>query len=329
MQSILKRLGFVSVLTACLVSSKAILSQIKPVYTQYMMNQYLLNPAVAGTQEYFDIKTSSRYQWIGIEGYPRGYYLSAQGSIGKHHLRKTGPNSKRLNKTKAYGGDESFHGVGGIISSDQTGPTSVVSIYGSYSYNILLKNDVRISLGVAPGLQSFSINSSTFDIENKRDISILVPDLTIGVWFYTPKLYIGASSHQILENKLNRFELYENSNRMKRHYFATAGYKIEINSIIRVVPSVMFRYIYPFPSDVDLNVKTFYKDFLWAGATYRPVSQTFAGIIGFSIQDRFIVSYAYDYFNSYLNTVSFGTHEILLGYKIKKKTNMYSPSDFW
>src|SRR3954468_2947367 len=64
-------------------------SQAKPSYTQYILNNYILNPAVAGIENYTDIKLSYRNQWKGIPGAPVTAYFSIQGPIGKQDLRTT------------------------------------------------------------------------------------------------------------------------------------------------------------------------------------------------------------------------------------------------
>ena len=56
--------------------STAVMSQAKPAYSQYILNNYILNPAVAGIENYTDVKLSYRKQWAGIEGAPVTTYMS-------------------------------------------------------------------------------------------------------------------------------------------------------------------------------------------------------------------------------------------------------------
>ena len=41
-------------------------SQQLPVYSQYMMNKFLINPAVAGSEGYTSFNLTAREQWIGL-----------------------------------------------------------------------------------------------------------------------------------------------------------------------------------------------------------------------------------------------------------------------
>src|SRR5688572_33395546 len=61
--------------------------QAKPSYTQYVLNNYILNPGVTGIENYTDVKISSRNQWTGINGAPVTNYFSIHGPIGKKDLR--------------------------------------------------------------------------------------------------------------------------------------------------------------------------------------------------------------------------------------------------
>src|SRR6186997_3637755 len=67
---------------ACAGSLFAI-SQAKPFYTQYILNNYILNPALSGIENYTDVKMSVRDQWVGLNGAPKTMYFSAHGPIGK------------------------------------------------------------------------------------------------------------------------------------------------------------------------------------------------------------------------------------------------------
>ena len=58
-------------------------AQQKPYYTQYILNNYILNPALSGIESYTDVKLSYRNQWTAINGAPVTTYFSVQGPIGK------------------------------------------------------------------------------------------------------------------------------------------------------------------------------------------------------------------------------------------------------
>ena len=62
-------------------------AQQKPHYSQYVLNQYILNPALTGIENYVDVKLSHRHQWVGLEGAPVTTYATIHGAIGKQDFR--------------------------------------------------------------------------------------------------------------------------------------------------------------------------------------------------------------------------------------------------
>jgi type IX secretion system PorP/SprF family membrane protein len=94
----MKKLIFV-IFTGITIASTA---QQLPLYSQYMMNAFLLNPAIAGSVDYFPVRLTARQQWVGINDAPSTQALSA------HYLFEY----QKL-------------GVGGYIFNDQFGPMSV------------------------------------------------------------------------------------------------------------------------------------------------------------------------------------------------------------
>src|SRR5256714_7180411 len=64
-------------------------AQQKPHYTQYILNQYILNPALTGIENYTDVKLSHRHQWVGIQDAPVTTYLTIHTPIGKKDFRTT------------------------------------------------------------------------------------------------------------------------------------------------------------------------------------------------------------------------------------------------
>src|SRR5579862_241209 len=70
-------LVFISLLTL-----QFAIAQQKPQYTQYVFNNLLINPAVTGMENYFDIKTGYRSQWTGLQGAPVTSYITGSVPFG-------------------------------------------------------------------------------------------------------------------------------------------------------------------------------------------------------------------------------------------------------
>lgn len=273
-----------------------------PMYTQYMLNDFAYNPAIAGTKEYYQAKSNNRYQWIGITDAPRTYVLSVYGPHRKLDM-----------------------GFGGMVFNDVTGPTSRLGIYGAYAYNVRIKDDLRFSSGLNIGLLQYKVDGSKITLHDDGDPSLgsnmyvtYMPDATLGLYFYSSKYTVGFSLAQLFGSNIKFDELEEQGiNRLKRHVLIHGSYIYNINNDIAVEPMVMFKYIAPAPLQVDINARVIYKNMVWAGFGYR--SKDAASIIvGYNYQDQLIFGYSYDITFTELRKYSSGTHELMIGARFNK-----------
>jgi type IX secretion system PorP/SprF family membrane protein len=114
-----------------LLLNKAIFSQQRPQYTQYIFNNFLLNPAVAGIENYTDVKAGYRNQWKGLEGAPVTTYISVNTPLGNDYLfgnansfPEAGTNPLSRSYRQHYAAAEPHHGVGLSAVIDKEGPFS-------------------------------------------------------------------------------------------------------------------------------------------------------------------------------------------------------------
>lgn len=312
---------------ALLASTKAF-SQQKPQYTQYIFNQYLLNPALSGIENYIDFKAGYRKQWAGINDAPQTSFVSAHWALGDNQLwsnaltsfpEETG-NPMDRNYMQNYTSSPPHHGMGVTAVLDKTGPIKRLDANVTYAYHLQLSNNFNLSAGVAAGLSSISldINALTFEnpyepLLNRAITNQLRPDLSVGVWLYGARMFAGVSAQQILSQKLSFSgdEAY-NQGKAVPHFFGTVGYKFFLDDEIAAIPSVMVKYVQPAPVSVDLNMKIAFRDKLWLGGSYRK-DDSFSAMAGFNIGKMLNLTYSYDFTTSDLNQVSNGSHEIVLG----------------
>lgn len=327
-----------------LFASFTAFSQQKPQYTQYIFNQYLLNPALSGIENYIDFKGGYRKQWSGITDAPQTSFVSAHWALGDNQLwsnaltafpEQTG-NPMDRNYMQNYMSSPSHHGMGGTAVLDKTGPVKRLDANVTYAYHLQLSNNFNLSAGVAAGISSISldVNALTFDTPydpalNRALINQVKPDLSIGLWLYGARMFAGISVQQILPQKLSFTG--ENSYNLGKevpHYFATAGYKFFVDEEISAIPSVMVKYVSPAPVSVDLNMKLAFKDKVWLGGSYRK-DDSFSAMAGFNIGKMVNLTYSYDFSTSALNQVSNGSHEIVLGLMLNNIYKVPSYIKMW
>jgi len=168
---------------ALLAISQLTIAQPMFQFSQYMFNDFALNPSVAGTHDYWQIKSNYRYQWSGIPDGPRTYML---GAYGPH---KTMP-----------------MGYGGYIFNDVIGAVSYLGVYGSYGYNLKLSGDIRISMGMSLGMIQSGVDLSVLNpddpivTEYGSNASKFMPDGSLGAYLYTSQYFFGVSANHILFN---------------------------------------------------------------------------------------------------------------------------------
>ncbi len=331
----------------CLLTAK-VQAQQRPYYTQYILNNYIINPAVAGIENYTDVKISHRHQWVGLDGSPVTTYFTIHGPLKKSDYdRETatsfhadGKNPRGQAYWESYKAPPAHSGVGFTMLTDATGPLNRFAAYATYAYHMPLSAQTTLSFGVSAGVTQLSLNTTKLDFAgtNASDpavlgsgkLNTLKPDISAGLWLYSKDYFIGVAMQQIIPQQIafsnNTVQL--QNGKLVPHTFVTAGFRSFINDDISFLPSVMLRYINPLPIGVDVNVKFQYQDLIWVGAGYR-YRDGFSGMLGINLSNTLNISYAYDINTSNLNTVSNGTHEIVVGFLLGNKYGDWCPKRLW
>ena len=274
-----------------------------PQYSQYLINDYVLNPGITGNKDYFEAKTNNRFQWVGLTDAPRTFILSMHGPIKAENM-----------------------GVGGYLFTDVTGPTSRVGAYGSYAYHIDLNgDDMKLSLGLFGGILQYNVDGSKITLAQEDDPlatigieSILIPDAGAGAYWYGDKYYLGVSVPPLLLNKLDLTGNGNEIGRLVSHYFVMGGYKFELDNDFEVEPSFLMKYVAPVPVQFDLSARVSYKQTFWLGGSYR-TNDAMSVLIGYSMQEKLFFGYSYDVTTTNLKNYSSGTHEVMLGMRFNVK----------
>jgi len=292
------------VFALCFVSFFGLKAQQLPLYSQYMMNAFLLNPAIAGSVDYFPIRITARNQWVGITDAPKTYALSG------HYL------FENMN-----------FGLGGYVFSDNFGPMGRTGLQICGAYHLKLEGiDSKLGIGLAVKAFQFKFDQSKLVTIEENDPAInhgvitqIVPDGDFGLYLYNSKYFVGMSATQLVQLNLDFGDSTVDKNQIVRHYFSTLGYKFTLSDDFEVEPSLLFKATFKTPSQVDVNCKAYYKKNYWLGVSYRS-SKDIAAMIGVKV-NKFYIGYAFDYTTSHLKDYSHGSHEILIGFNVTEGKN--------
>ncbi|MBL7703463.1 MAG: type IX secretion system membrane protein PorP/SprF [Ferruginibacter sp.] len=344
----MKKIVFV-VIVYCFMGEAAF-SQAKPFYTQYILNNYILNPGITGIENYTDVKLSYRNQWAGITGHPVTSYFTIHTPLGKKDLRTNATSFQVLGEhpggPKAwdeYAVSPAHHGLGLQVINDKAGYINRWSAAVSYAYHQPLGVKTSLAAGLNAGVSSVSLDRSKIEWGNldpndpaigynNGQISKIKPEIGAGVWLYSARYFLGVSVLNIIPGKARFVKNSDYGETFTPNFFASGGYKFALSDNVTVLPSVMVQYWQPQLTSIHANVKMQYQDFFWLGASYRHADLVggYSGMIGVNVSNTFNISYAYEHAtSSRLQTFTKGTHEIVLGFLIGNKHGSICPRNIW
>lgn len=325
------------------------MAQQRPHYTQYILNNYILNPALSGIENYTDVKFSARDQWVGLDGAPQTAYFSIQGPIGKNDYRTSatsfevpGENPRGKAYWENYTAAEPHHGIGMTLINDKTGSYNRFSAAATYAYHLGLSPTTNLAAGFSAGITKIGIDRTKHNFDGSGDpfdpatgaslsgqLTKIRPDLGVGLWLYSRDYFMGISAQQIIPQKIQFVDdaAILTKGRLVLHVFLTAGYRFMLNDDVNAIPSVMIKYINGSSKNnfqPEANLKLQYRDLMWVGGSYR-YQNGYAVMAGINVSNLLNVGYAYDFTTTALNTVSRGTHELLIGLTIGNKYSQKCP----
>lgn len=299
----MRRFHFIVIVGLVFIANFAQAQQ-EPMFTQYMSNSLTMNPAnisinpaFTGTTENLYINTLTRLQWVGMPGAPKTFSLTAHSPIPWENM-----------------------GVGITLITDKVGPVSNTFFTVNYAYRIKVYNDIRLSMGLKLGLNSYKANLSDLETIDEGDDQFVnnesktSPNLGFGFFMYTPQYFVGFSAPKLIQTKIDD-EYATDDNQLKNHYFIMGGYNWQINKDWMLKPSLLTKIVTGAPVSNDITVQAVYQNWLGGGMVYR-IGDALGFFIFGKVYDEINIGYGYEYSLNGLSGVNGGTHEILLTYNL-------------
>jgi len=306
------------------------IAQQVPMYSQYIMNGFLINPSFAGRDGYTTVNLTVREQWVGMAGAPSTYAASVQTRLLKNsYISKSTSVRKKLTKPTKGG----KVGLGGYIFNDNNGIMHRTGAQAAYAYHIGMgqtggyPND--LAFGLALTAYQFAVNTDglLYDVDdpllNSYDRSVFIPDFNFGASFTTSKYYVGLAMTNLLRGNI----IFGDTSSTKRtelgHFFLTGGMKVPLNRDFVLEPSAFIKSSDMFFKSIqmDLTTRVFYKDDYWGGLSWR-TGDALIMMMGMKY-DRFYFAYAFDFTLTDIRKQSLGTHEITFAVKFGESARRY------
>lgn len=291
--------------------------QQQPVYSQYMVDKFIVNPAVAGANGITTINLLSRQQYVGLENAPMTFALNAQSRLledsyilRRLRLRKDGTKKSRSGRV----------GLAGSVFTDRNGIVNRTGFQGTYAYHLNFRNLWQLSGGLTVHGYQFRIDEDGIPLADQGDplitnnrLTFFVPDISTGIFATNGILYGGLALTDLLASKLKIGKDVFSDYETLRKYNLLAGAKLSLGSYWSIEPSILLQgtrtnYLY------DLNARLYYTDHFWTGISYRS-SRSLVLMLGGRI-DRIYLGYAFDMNTGPLSSYSSGSHEVVIGIRI-------------
>ena len=269
------------------------MSQQDPLFTQYMYNMSVMNPAYATDDPgMLNLGAIYRMQWTDVDGAPRTLNFFAHTPV-----------SERVELGLTVVHDE----IGNVEKQN--------NITADFAYVIPTGEKTNLSFGAKAGLTTFDANLSGLNLNDPNDpafenVSEIFPVFGVGAFWFGDKHYLGVSAPNLLTSEhIDNSQLLRDRGSEEIHYYLTGGYVFDISENFKLKPSTMVRGVQGAPLSVDVNANVLLYDRLEAGVGYR-FDETVTGLINFRVTPGLRIGYAYDYPTYDLSND--GSHEIML-----------------
>ena len=286
----MKKIILLSLLFSCV---QTISAQQYPLFSNYVLNSYGFNPAIAGSTPHWDARATYRTQWVGIDDAPQTQIVSLHGPVGAL-------------------------GVGGYFFNDSAGRLKRTGGSGTLTYGLRFGNVGAIRAGV--GLNVFRFgptsdanNSGTPEPILMNGVAQTLTDVTAGVYLHLENgFYIGVSDPQMLGREIDLTGEEGMDRELNPHYYLMSGYQFNVSEKMVLEPSVLLKITEAAPWQYDLSLRAIFNQKFWIGGTYRQGAAA-SGMAGFDLTPNIGLAYAYDMTFNDLRESSSGSHEITLG----------------
>ncbi len=310
-------------LVVCTAEMKA---QQLPIYSQYVLNGFMINPAMAGHDGFTSFNTTARQQWLGFKEAPQTYSASWQTRLLRRSYKIV--NSPVRKQNKLVPSTKGRVGLGAYIINDVNANVARTGVSFTYAYHIIMNNQ-QLSFGLAAKAFQYRIykESLTFGVDGdpvlNHDFNTVAysPDADVGILFRGQDYFVGFSVSNLLQtsvligaNELPDFKTF-------RHYWVLAGYKFRINDAVEFEPSTLLKTTENWNPQGDFTAKFYFLDAFWAGVSYR-TNNSIIALLGVRVESLFF-GYSFDWALSEIGHYNYGSHEINISIKIGDNARRY------
>lgn len=284
------------ILLLIIVAPLMLRAQMQPLYSQYLFNPLVINPAYAGVDDALNLTVAARSQWSGLEGAPETFTFSAHMPFPR----------KRI-------------GVGLVGIGDRIGIHKNLSLRAIAAYHLRVGLETTLSFGIQGSFKNQRADYLSLDGNAAGDPRIPAAsfsenhfDIGAGLFLKAKNFQAGVSVPGFIPAKWSvNDSTTVNPGGRTVHIFSR--YTVRLNDALDFVPSALLMYAKGVTPMVHLNGGVLIYDVLFTGVSCR-INESVGALMRASVTPQLNVGYSYDFVTGALAHVAGASHEITINY---------------
>ncbi|MDR0969184.1 MAG: PorP/SprF family type IX secretion system membrane protein [Lentimicrobiaceae bacterium] len=271
-----------------------------PLTSHYMVNQYAIDPAFAGTYERAAVMLNYRRDYTGIPD---------------------GPNTFRAN---GFGRIYDNMYLGGSLMSDKVAIFQRFAVNLNYTYRLQMAESQYLSFALWGSFYQsiFSIDEMIGNMNDpvfsdKSDVTRSNFNAGFSLLYNNPYIKIGIGMPLLFRISGNEGNGTTGENIFERAFMIHASNKYRVGTRWQLQPFILYQKTDKEPGVIDISGTAIFNEQFWVTMLYRNSygSRISLGVGAELIKD-FILNYSYEFGASSKSAALGGSHEITLGWRL-------------
>jgi type IX secretion system PorP/SprF family membrane protein len=286
----MKTIFTVLLLLICLIGN----AQQDPLYSQYLNNPILLNPAYTGSNQQWQTTAGYRTQWSGFEGNPTTLNFSSHLSLVDNKV-----------------------GIGLIAIQDKIGEVKNTEFNLSYSYRLEVTDNKYLYFGLSTGMMRYNSDPGLLNLQQQDDPAFAFTNnfqfnTGAGLMFKTEQYMVGFSVPKLIPTSITEDD--QTIQVYNQHYYLFGVFTHNFNERVMLKPAVLLKGTSGAPLSVDVNINVVFEQSYTLGLLTRNLN-TF-GLLAQAKLKQYRFGYVFEIPTDKSIGQRFYSHEVSLTYSL-------------
>ncbi len=278
----------------CLIGP-SVLAQQDPLYSLYLNNPLLINPAYTGANNNLTVFAGYRSQWAGFDGSPSTLNAGAHTSLYQNKMA-----------------------AGFVVVSDRIGENTNTQATGTFAYKLPIKAGTTLSFGMQAGFMNYKVDPSQLTVQNPADplfqpVNQITPTLGAGVMLKGDRYLLGLSVPRLVNGTFDlggqKINVYE------QHFYLLGSYLFHVSERIILKPSALLKAVAGAPLSTDINFNAII-DRNYSAGIYTRNFKAYGILASVNFLDKYRLAYALEVPTNQSVGTRYVTNEIMLSMRM-------------